>query len=138
MAAKRKTKHPAKPREDLSAPSKWRLQHSDIGPAARVADIAGIGVDLIQKQKPGRHGTQPDRAIGARQHQNAAGEFLGQHGIAAVARAGRRHAFPQRGCFLQQWVNALAGETFGEFDGGLHRQHRRRDVMQNIPAASPA
>jgi len=31
MAAKRKDKRSAKPREDLSAPSKWRLQHGDIG-----------------------------------------------------------------------------------------------------------
>ena len=38
MAAKRKDKRPAKPREDLSAPSKWRAQHGDIGPATRVAD----------------------------------------------------------------------------------------------------
>ena len=38
MAAKRKTKHPAKPREDLSAPSKWRLQHGDIGAPIREAD----------------------------------------------------------------------------------------------------
>jgi hypothetical protein len=91
-----------------------------------------IGVYLIEKQKPGRHGPQPDCAIRARQHQNAAREFLGQHRIAAIARAGRRHAFPQRRCFLQQWVNALAGETFSEFHSGLHREHRRRDVMQDI------
>ena len=38
MAAKRKTKHPAKPREDLSAPSKWRLQHGDISLPIREAD----------------------------------------------------------------------------------------------------
>jgi hypothetical protein len=38
MAAKRKTKHPAKPREDLSAPSKWRLQHGDVGAPIRDAD----------------------------------------------------------------------------------------------------
>ena len=85
-----------------------------LGECNRIAfafDIAGIGVHLVQKQKPGRHGTQPDRAIGARQHQNAAGEFLGQHGIATIARAGGCHAFPQRRCFLQQWVNALAGEA---------------------------
>jgi len=38
MVAKRKTKHPAKPREDLSAPSKWRLQHGDISAPIREAD----------------------------------------------------------------------------------------------------
>ena len=38
MAAKRKTKHTAKPREDLSAPSKWRLQHGDVGAPIRDAD----------------------------------------------------------------------------------------------------
>jgi hypothetical protein len=38
MAAKRKDKRPAKPREDLSAPSKWRLQHGDIGAPIREAD----------------------------------------------------------------------------------------------------
>jgi len=49
MAAKRKTKHPAKPREDLSAPSKWRLQHGDIGPAARVADTES-GTPIMQRR----------------------------------------------------------------------------------------
>jgi len=38
MAAKRKTRHPAKPREDLSAPSKWSVQHGDVGAAIRAAD----------------------------------------------------------------------------------------------------
>jgi hypothetical protein len=49
MAAKRKTKHPAKPREDLSAPSKWRLQHGDIGPATRVADTES-GTPIMQRR----------------------------------------------------------------------------------------
>ncbi|MCA3423073.1 MAG: hypothetical protein INF81_08990 [Roseomonas sp.] len=47
MAAKRKTKHPAKPREDLSAPSKWRMQHGDIGTATRVADTE-TGTPILQ------------------------------------------------------------------------------------------
>jgi len=38
MAGKRKDKRPTKPREDLSAPSKWRLQHGDIGAPIREAD----------------------------------------------------------------------------------------------------
>jgi hypothetical protein len=49
MAAKRKTKHPAKPREDLSAPSKWRMQHGDIGPATRVADTES-GTPIMQRR----------------------------------------------------------------------------------------
>jgi hypothetical protein len=49
MAAKRKTKHPAKPREDLSAPSKWRLQHGDIGTATRVADPE-TGTPIMQRR----------------------------------------------------------------------------------------
>ncbi len=49
MAAKRKTKHPSKPREDLSAPSKWRMQHGDIGPATRVADTE-TGTPIMQRR----------------------------------------------------------------------------------------
>jgi hypothetical protein len=91
-----------------------------------------IDVYLIEKQKPGRHGPQPDSAIRARQHQNAAQEFLGQHCIAAIARAGRRHAFSQCGRLLQQWINALAREALGQFHGGLHGQHRGWDMMHDI------
>lgn len=38
MAGKRKAKRPASPREDLSKPSAWRLQHGPIGEAVREAD----------------------------------------------------------------------------------------------------
>ncbi|WP_198368502.1 DUF6456 domain-containing protein [Roseomonas rosulenta] len=38
MAAKRRTKRPAAPREDLSKPSKWRLQHGPVGEPVREAD----------------------------------------------------------------------------------------------------
>jgi hypothetical protein len=49
MAAKRKTRHPAKPREDLSAPSKWRLQHGDVGAAIRAADPE-TGTPVMQRK----------------------------------------------------------------------------------------
>ncbi len=38
MAAKRTNRSPTKAREDLSAPSKWRLQHGDVGAPIRDAD----------------------------------------------------------------------------------------------------
>jgi hypothetical protein len=38
MAGKRKNRNPTKAREDLSAPSKWRLQHGDVGAPIRDAD----------------------------------------------------------------------------------------------------
>jgi len=38
MAAKRKTKRTTQEREDLSRPSKWRLQHGGFGEAVRDAD----------------------------------------------------------------------------------------------------
>ena len=95
-------------------------------------DVAGIGVHLVQEQEPRRHGAQPDRAVGAGQHQDAAGEFLRQHGVAAVAGAGRRHPLPQRRRLLQQRVDALAAEALGQFHGRLHRQHRRRHVVHDV------
>ena len=49
MAAKRKTRHPAKAREDLSAPSKWRLQHGDVGAATRVADTES-GTPIMRRR----------------------------------------------------------------------------------------
>ena len=49
MAAKRKNRSPAKAREDLSAPSKWRLQHGDIGSAIRVSDPE-TGTPIMQRR----------------------------------------------------------------------------------------
>ncbi len=49
MAAKRKNRNPNKLREDLSAPSKWRAQHGDIGPATRVADTES-GTPIMQRR----------------------------------------------------------------------------------------
>ena len=49
MAAKRKNRNPAKAREDLSAPSKWRLQHGDIGAAIRAADPE-TGTPVMQRR----------------------------------------------------------------------------------------
>ncbi len=99
---------------------------------ALAGDVAGIGVHLVEEQEPRRHRAQPDRAVGPGQHQDAAGEFLRQHGVAAVACAGRCHPLPQRRCFLQQRVNALAREALGQFHGRLHRQRGRRHVMHDV------
>jgi hypothetical protein len=49
IAAMRKTKHPAKARENLSPPSKWRLQHGDISPATRVAD-SETGTPIMRRR----------------------------------------------------------------------------------------
>ncbi|MCX7379853.1 MAG: hypothetical protein NT133_00160, partial [Alphaproteobacteria bacterium] len=38
MAAKRKSKRPTQGREDLSKPSKWRLQHGGFNPPSYDAD----------------------------------------------------------------------------------------------------
>ncbi len=99
---------------------------------ARAGDVAGIGVHLVEKQEPRRHRAQPDGAVRPRQHQDAAREFLRQHPIAAVASPGWRNPFPQRGCFLQQRVDALAGKTLGQFHGWLHRQGGRRYVVHDV------
>jgi hypothetical protein len=49
MAAKRKNRNPAKAREDLSAPSKWRLQHGDVSVPIREADPE-TGTPIMQRK----------------------------------------------------------------------------------------
>ena len=49
-----------------------------------------------------------------------------------ISRAGGSDTITQRRRFLQQWVNALARETLGQFYGGLHREHRCWHVMKDI------
>ena len=63
-------------------------------PVYRVAlpvDVAGIGVYLIAKQVPRRHGAKADGTVGAGHHQDSAREFFREHGIAGIAGSGIAH-----------------------------------------------
>jgi hypothetical protein len=99
---------------------------------ALAGDVAGIGIHLVEEQEPRRHRAQADRAVRASQHQDAAGEFLRQHRVAAVTGAGWRDPLPQRGRLLQQRVDALAREALGQFHGRLHRQRGRRQMVHDV------
>ena len=60
------------------------------------------------------------------------GELLRQHGVAGVARPGRRHLVAQAGALLDQRVDPLLREPFRQLDRWLHRQHRPRRVVDDV------
>ena len=84
------------PRE---SPDRWCRHHEDFAPVRegggpclgqgdRVAFLVrrgGIGVDLVEKDVARGHRPQAGGRVRPGQHQNAAGEFLGQHRVARVA-----------------------------------------------------
>jgi hypothetical protein len=49
--------------------------------------VARVGVDLVEEQEAGGHGAQAHRAVGAGEHQDAAGELLREQRIAAAEKA---------------------------------------------------
>ena len=55
----------------------------------------GIGIDLVEEDVSRGHGAQASRRIGTSQHQDAAGEFLGQHRVASIARPSGGHPLPK-------------------------------------------
>ena len=67
-----------------------------------------IGVDLVQEQVAGRQRAQSDRAVRTRHHQDPAREFLGEHGVAAVAAAGRGNPLAQARVSSIKWRPAGA------------------------------
>ena len=105
-----------------------------LGQRDRVALFVGrgrIGIDLIQKHIAGGHRAQASGRVRAGQHQNAAGEFLGQHRVASITRAGRAHALFQRRTVFDQRVDPAPRRALGHLDRGQHRQHRARRVMDD-------
>ena len=60
---------------------------------AFTVNILRITVNLIHKQIPRRHGTQPHRRVRSGHHQHAARKILGQHGVATVPGTRRSHQF---------------------------------------------
>ena len=60
---------------------------------AFAVNILRITVNLIHKQIPRRHGTQPHRRVCSGHHQHTARKILGQHSVAAVPGTRRSHQF---------------------------------------------
>lgn len=76
---------------------------------------------------PGSSGARPPSS--PPHDQDAACEFLGQHGVARVARSRRLHPLPQFRAFVDQRIDPLARVAFRQFHRWLDRQHRPRRLM---------
>jgi len=74
MAGKRKTKRSAQAREDLSKPSKWRLQHGDFGEAVRTADPE-TGVPVAHRRAVDTLGMMLTNGTITQQMHDAGGTF---------------------------------------------------------------
>jgi hypothetical protein len=90
-----------------------------------------IGIDLVEKDVARGHRPQASGRVGARQHQDAAGEFLGQHRVASIARPGRLHPFPQGRAVRDQRVKPPTRGALGHLDRWQHRQHRARRMVDD-------
>ena len=106
-----------------------------LGERDRIAFLVGrgrIGVDLVEEEVARRHRAQADRAVGAGDDQEPAGNSFDSTVLpASRERAGFTRS-RSAGLSLDQRIDALAREALGELDRRLHREHRPRRMMDDV------
>ncbi|WP_198368778.1 hypothetical protein [Roseomonas rosulenta] len=83
MAGKRKAKRPAAPREDLSKPSKWRLQHGPVGEPVREADPE-TGLPTVHRRAVDTLGQMLANGTITQEMHDAGAVFRGRFRVAAL------------------------------------------------------
>ena len=83
MAGKRKAKRQASPREDLSKPSKWRLQHGPVGEAVREADPE-TGLPAVHRRAVDTLGQMLANGTITQEMHDAGAVFRGRFRVAAL------------------------------------------------------
>jgi len=83
MAAKRRSKRPAVPREDLSKPSKWRLQHGPLGEPVREADPE-TGLPVVHRRTVDTLGLMLANGTITQEMHDAGAVFRRQFRVAAL------------------------------------------------------
>ena len=110
--------------EDLAAGERLGALLGHQARIALAADIEGIGVDLVHHQESHGHATQAGPAVGAGEHQDAAGEFLHQDGVAGVAAAAVADLVREARALLDHRREPLLADALRGVGRG-HHQHRR-------------
>ena len=83
MAVKRKAKRQATPREDLSQPSSWRLQHGPVGEPVREADPE-TGLPVVHRRTVDTLGQMLANGTITQEMHDAGAVFRSQFRIAAL------------------------------------------------------
>ncbi len=83
MAGKRKTKRQTTPREDLSKPSPWRLQHSPVGEPVREADPE-TGLPVVHRRTVDTLGQMLANGTITQEMHDAGAVFRRQFRVAAL------------------------------------------------------
>ena len=83
MAGKRKAKRQATPREDLSKPSAWRLQHGPVGEAVREADPE-TGLPVVHRRAVDTLGQMLANGTITQEMHDAGAVFRGRFRVAAL------------------------------------------------------
>jgi hypothetical protein len=116
----------------FAARERPRARHRQRDRVALALHIAGIGVHLVEEQVPRGHRPQADRAVRAGHHQHAARKILRQNRVAGIARPRIADEFPQDFRLFDQRIDALFRVALGHLDGGLHRHHRPRRLVDDV------
>src|ERR1019366_832219 len=107
-------------------------RHRQRDRVALALHITWVSVHLVEEQISRRHRPQADRAVRAGHHQHAPRHILRQTRVARIARPRIADDLPQDLRLLDQRIDALRRVALRHLDGGLHRHHRPRRLVDDV------